>query len=134
MNLDTILSAASLPDELIVKKVLSPRWQEAEEISPSTQMMVERTFARCYWYLKMTLVLFLLALINVSAGRCSELCGVVVAISTLFLQHNKYECGVVSNLVSVHPPKSFKSESRKVSMMNVPCELMLYVPCECRCD
>ena len=88
MNLDTILSAASLPDELIVKKVLSPRWQEAEEISPSTQMMVERTFARC-WYLKMTLVLFLLALINVSAGRCSELCGVVVAISTLFLQHNK---------------------------------------------
>jgi hypothetical protein len=54
MNLDTILSAAILLDELIVKKVLLPRWQEeAEEIYPSTQMMVERTFARC-WYLKMT--------------------------------------------------------------------------------
>ena len=51
---------------------------------------------------------FLLALINVSAGRCSELCGVVVAISTLFLQHNKYECGVVSNLVSVSDVPSTK--------------------------
>jgi hypothetical protein len=55
MNLDTILSAAILSDELIVKKVLLPRWQEeAEETYPSTQtMMVERTFARC-WYLKTT--------------------------------------------------------------------------------
>jgi hypothetical protein len=92
MNLDTILSAAILSDELIVKKVLSPRWQEeAEEIYPSQTMMVERTFARC-WYLKMTLVLFLLALINVSAGRCSELCGVVVAISYIIFA--AYECVV----------------------------------------
>ena len=68
MNLDTILSAASLSDELIVKKVVLPRWQEAEEIYPSTQMMmVERTFARC-WYLKTTLVLFLLALIDLLVG------------------------------------------------------------------
>ena len=68
MNLDTILSAAILLDELIVKKVLSPRWQEAEEIYPSTQtMMSERTFARC-WYLKTTLVLFLLDLIYLLVG------------------------------------------------------------------
>lgn len=67
MNLDTILSAAILSDELIVKKVLSPRWQEAEEIYPSTQMMAERTFARC-WYLKTTLVLFLLDLLDLLVG------------------------------------------------------------------